>query len=226
MNDKVIIKEGKDGMGNIYLMDVPVVYAVVQEPKNKYTPEGVKPGSLGKEYSLITFVGENERVMLEDEMMLNKTFFKVGVDKNKKRQIKYKLTSQVKDAEEGWESPYDPYEDLYGFSLTLPENKKNGEPNVLNVIDAEGSQIEELVGNGSVCNIKLFYYTNKDDLKNVALDTVQVTELVHYEGGESSGVDDVLGVTIQQKQAPKSSNTSQSDDIDNGFDDFGDDIPF
>lgn len=200
---EVIFKEGKSGMGNIYIQDVPVVYAVVQEPRDKWTPDGVPAGSLGEEYSLTAFVDEAVKDTLFDELLLNKSFFEVGVDKNKKRQIKYKLTSQVKDADDDFVSVYDPYEGLYGVSLTLPALKKNGQANVLNIIDTEGEQIADLVGNGSVCTIKLFYYTNNDDQKNVTLDTIQVKDLVAYEGGGSSGgVDDVLGVTIQQKAAP------------------------
>jgi len=228
VTDKIINKDTKDGMGNIYIQDVPVIYAVVQEPKNKWTPENVPNGSLGKEYSLTTFVDEETKTKLEDELMLNKQFFKVGVDKNKKRQIKYKLTSQVEDADEGWESPYDPYENLYGFSLTLPEKNKKGEPNVLNVIDTSGNQITDLIGNGSVCTIKLFYYTNADGLKNVALNTVMVKELVHFEGGSSGGTDDVLGVTIQEKAAPivqESEPASQPPEQPKA-EDFSDDIPF
>ena len=201
MTNEVVFKEGKSGMGNIYIQDVPVVYASVQEPKNKWTPEGVTAGSLGKEYSLTAFVDEETKNYLFDELLLNKTFFKVGVDKNKKRQIKYKLTSQVADAEEDWVSAYDPYENLYGVSLTLPAVKKNGQSNVLNIINTDGEQIDDLVGNGSVCTIKLFYYTNNDDQKNVTMDTIQVKELVEYEGG-SAGEDDVFGVTIQHKDAP------------------------
>lgn len=231
MTDKIINNETKDGMGYIYIQDVPVIYAAVQAPKNKYTPDGVPAGSLGKEYKLTTFVEEDAKEQLED-LMLNKSLFKVGVDKNKKRQVKYKLTSQVKDAEEGWESPYDPYENLYGVSLTLPEKKKNGTPNVLNIVNASGEQISDLIGNGSVCSIKLFYYTNTDGLKNVQLDTIMVKELVPYEGGSSGGVDDVLGVAIQEKAAPVAQevpervNTPAQSSEPSKVDEFEDDVPF
>jgi len=203
MSDKVVVKESKSGMGNIYILDVPIIYASVQEPKNKWTPEGVAAGSLGKEYSLTAFVDDEVKDYLYDDLLLNKSLLKVGVDKNKKRQIKYKLTHQVNDAEEGWVSAYDPYENLYGVSLTLPSLKKNGTPNVLNVIDTEGNQIDDLVGNGSVCTIKLFYYTNNDGQKNVTLDTIMLKELVAYEGGGAGGDDDVFGVKVQHKDAPE-----------------------
>ena len=201
---EVIFKEGKSGMGNIYIQDVPIVYANVQEPRDKFTPDGVQSGSLGKEYSLTAFVDEATKDNLYDTLLLNKTLLKVGVDKNKKRQVKYKLTSQMKDVDDDFVSAYDPYEGLYGVSLTLPALKKNGAANVLNIINEEGEQITDSVGNGSVCTIKLFYYTNNDDQKNVTLDTIQVKELVAYEGGGATGgVDDVLGVTIQAKAAPE-----------------------
>ena len=223
---EVIFKEGKSGMGNIYIQDVPVVYAKVQEAVDKWTPEGVTAGSLGKEYGLTAFVDEAVKDYLFDELLLNKSFFKVGVDKNKKRQIKYKLTDQFKDVDDDFVSPYDPYEGLYGVSLTLPAKSKKGKTNVLNIINTEGEQIDDLIGNGSVCTIKLFYYTNNDDQKNVTLDTIQIKGLVVYEGGGSSGgVDDVLGVTIQQKAAPDpvqdkpSGETKQEAAVD-------DDIPF
>ena len=229
---EVIFKEGKSGMGNIYIQDVPVVYAKVQEAVDKWTPDGVQSGSLGKEYSLTAFVDEATKDYLYDTLLLNKTLLKVGVDKNKKRQVKYKLTSQMKDVDDDFVSAYDPYEGLYGVSLTLPALKKSGAANVLNIINTDGEQITDLVGNGSVCTIKLFYYTNNDDQKNVTLDTIQIKELVAYEGGNAGGVDDVLGVTIQQKAAPEvapepaQEQPTESSGADDAGGDPGEDDPF
>jgi hypothetical protein len=223
MTDKVIFKEAnvKGTMANIYLMDVPVVYASIQEPKDKYTPEGVPAGSLGKEYNLTAFVDKEQRDYLFDEILVNKSFFEVGNDKNKKRKIKYPLTT-----DEGEASVYAPYAELFGCSLTQKEFNSKGKPNVVNVIDADGEQIPDLVGNGSRCNIKLFAYKNSDDQWNVSLDTVQVIELVKYEGKGAAAVDDVLGVKIEHKTVQESAVKQPANEPVCAPDDFDDSIPF
>jgi hypothetical protein len=227
MTDKVIFKEANDKgtMANIYIMDVPVLYAVVHEVKDKFTPDGVPAGSLGKEYSLTAFLDKEQRDTLYDEIVVNKSFFEVGKDKNKKRKVKYPLQT-----DEGEDSVYAPYKGMYGCTLTLKQFNSKGKENILTVIDAEGNDLTDLVGNGSRCNIKLFAYKNSDDQWNVSLDTVQVIDLIKYEGNGSTVEDDVLGVTITKK-APSNVQSGSAEPEnqpagDNNFDDFDDDIPF
>ena len=190
----------------VYLKDVIVYYASVLEPKFKYQ------STTEKEFGLTAFITDADRLVLEDDVRLNKSIFKVGVDKNKKRAIKYP-TDKYKDVE-----------GLNGIQLTLNELRKNGQPNQLVVVDKEGKQQIDLVGNGSRCNIKLFGYRNVDDLLVVSLNLIQVIDLVPYDGG-SGDYDEELGIAIP-KQKKKPTVTSEFDDDDiPGFGDE-DDNPF
>jgi hypothetical protein len=215
--------EGKGDFFHLYLMDVPVVFATVQAPKDKWAPDGVVKGSLGKEYSLTAFINEETKTFLEDTAMINKSMFKVGVDKNKKRKIKFPLSSQ----DEQERDTYDAYEGMYGISLTLPAVSKKGKENILTVVDAEGNEFKELVGNGSICSIRCWGYRNQDELLNIQMDIVKVMQHVPYEGGSGGAgmvVDDELGVSVaipekNASQAPVQSGGSN-------LDDFDDDIPF
>src|SRR5690606_31650365 len=97
-------KEGK--FETVYINKVPVVYTSVQQPKKKYESED-------REYTLTAFVSDEDRRILEDEVMLNKQLYKVGVDKNKKRQIKFTTEK------------FGEYEGLSGVTLTCPEFTKD-----------------------------------------------------------------------------------------------------
>ncbi len=190
----------------LYLKDVTVYYASVLETKTKYE-------SKEREFALLAFVSDEDRETLEDSVRINKQLFKVGKDKNKKRAVKY---------------PTDKYplvEDLNGIQLTLNEYSKQGKLNSLVVVDKEGQPQTELVGNGSVCNIKCFGYRNQDDLLVVSLSLIQVADLVPYEGSNSD-YDEELGIKIpKQESVKKKSPTSELDDDD--IPDFdSDDNPF
>lgn len=174
----------------LYLKEVPVVYAAVQKPKKKYQSEDT-------EWSLTAFVNDETRAYLEDEVVINKVLAKVGVDKNKKRQIKYALSSQREDGND----VYDPYDGLNGISLTLNTKKKDGSDNTLIVVDKDGNELTDLVGNGSICNIKCFCYKNQDEQLVASLNLVQVLDLVPYEGGDGSFEDEELGITVKAKKS-------------------------
>lgn len=191
---KELPKKGDLETFNLYLKNVPVFYPVVHEVKKKYQSEE-------KEFSVTVFIDEPTKDKLEDEVAVNKTFAKVGVTKTSKppKRVKYPLSSQ---AEEG-KLNYDEVEGMWGFTVTRPEFSKKGNKQTINVIDKDGNAFTENVGNGSVCNIKLFCYKNRDGQLVVTLDTLQVIEHVAYETAASSDSvdDDVLGVSYKVKKA-------------------------
>ena len=190
---KQLPKSGTLETFNVYIKNTPVFYAAVHEPKLKYQ-------STDKEFSLTSFVDEETKDKLIDEVMLNKSFAQVGKDKTSKapRRIKYPLSSQVEEGKVN----YDVVDGLFGFNVAKPEFSKKGNPMSVNVIDAEGNAFTENVGNGSICTLKLFGYKNQDGQLTVTLDTVQVIEHVPYEGKTSadSVEDDVLGVSYKVKK--------------------------
>lgn len=191
---KQLPKSGTLETFNVYIKNTPVFYAAVHEPKLKYQ-------STDKEFSLTSFVDEETKDKLIDEVMLNKSFAQVGKDKTSKapRRIKYPLSSQVEEGKVN----YDVVDGLFGFNVAKPEFSKKGNQMSVNVIDAEGNAFTENVGNGSICTLKLFGYKNQDGQLTVTLDTVQVIEHVPYEGKTSadSVEDDVLGVSYKVKKA-------------------------
>ena len=191
---KQLPKSGTLETFNVYIKNTPVFYAAVHEPKLKYQ-------STDKEFSLTSFVDEETKDKLIDEVMLNKSFAQVGKDKTSKapRRIKYPLSSQVEEGKVN----YDVVDGLFGFNVAKPEFSKKGNPMSVNVIDAEGNAFTENVGNGSICTLKLFGYRNQDGQLTVTLDTVQVIDHIPYEGKTSadSVEDDVLGVVYKVKKA-------------------------
>ena len=213
---KKLPKSGTLETVNLYIKNVKVFYASIHEPKKKWQSDDM-------EYQMTAFVDEVTKDKLLDEVMVNKNFLQVGVDKTSKppRKIKYPLSSQV---EEG-KAHYDIVDGLFGFNLTKPELSKKGNKMFVNVIDAEGKAFTENVGNGSVVTVKLFGYYNADKQLNVVLDTVQVIEHVPYEGG-SSGVieDDVLGVSysINKEDTGGKPQKAQAEVVDEEIED----IPF
>ena len=191
---KELPKKGDLETFNLYLKSVPVFYPVVHEVKKKFQSEE-------KEFSVTVFIDEATKDKLEDEIAVNKTFAKVGVTKTSKppKRIKYGLSSQVAEGK----LSYDEVDGMWGFTVTRPEFSKKGNKQAVNVIDKEGNAFTDNVGNGSVCNIKLFAYKNRDGQLVVSLDTVQVIEHVAYEAAASadSVEDDVLGVSYKVKKA-------------------------
>lgn len=190
---KQLPKSGTLETFNVYIKNTPVFYAAVHEPKLKYQ-------STDKEFSLTSFVDEDTKDKLIDEVMLNKSFAQVGKDKTSKapRRIKYPLSSQVEEGKVN----YDVVDGLFGFNVAKPKFSKKGNQMSVNVIDAEGNAFTENVGNGSICTLKLFGYKNQDGQLTVTLDTVQVIDHVPYEGKTSadSVEDDVLGVSYKVKK--------------------------
>lgn len=191
---KDLPKKGDMETANLYIKGATVFYAVVHDVKQKYQ-------SNEKEYSATVFVDPATKDELEDVVLVNKGFAEVGVSKTTKppKRIKYPLSSQVEEGKVN----YDAVKGMWGFSVARPEFSKKGNRLTVNVIDKDGNPFTENVGNGSVVNLKLFGYRNKDGQLVVALDTMQVIEHVPYEGATSSDsvVDDVLGVSYQVKKA-------------------------
>jgi len=198
------VKLKKDGKWEfLYFKDVPVYYASVLEPKKKYQ-------STEEEFSLLCFVSDEDRQVLEDDVLINKTLFKVGKDKNKKKVIKFR------------KEDYPGVADLNGIQLSLDTVSKKGRKNNLVVVDKEGNPQTDLIGNGSVCNVKCFGYRNDNGLLVVSLNLVQVVDLVPY---ESNNYDDELGIKIPTQ--PKAENVaSEFDDDDVPTFDDDDDNPF
>lgn len=221
-NDTVMYKEtpakGK-GLDNIdlYIMNVPCVYAVVQEPQNKIQ-------SSDKEYNITVFLTEEQREVVEDNLLVNKSFFEVGKDKNKKKKIKYPLTSQQSDEDkEKGRLAYDDYKGLFGVTFTLDEFSKQGKVQELVVVGTDNKPSKALIGNGSKVSLKLWGYKNNEDQYNVRLRMVKIEELVEYEGGTGDSnmvTDDVFGVSFE-REAPKPKAKQESSQ-----EDFSDDIPF
>lgn len=201
MTTSVIVKQlpksGTLETFNVYILNTPVFYAKVHDVKFKYQ------STTDKEYSLTSFVDEETKDKLLDEVMLNKTFAQVGKDKTSKapRRIKFPLSSQV---EEG-KTNYDVVDGLFGFTVAKPEFSKAGNKMSVNVIDKDGAEFTADIGNGSVCTLKLFGYKNVEGQLTVTLDTVQVIEHVPYEnkGGDGNIEDDVLGSYKVKKAEPK-----------------------
>ncbi|QFP93495.1 hypothetical protein [Edwardsiella phage vB_EtaM_ET-ABTNL-9] len=195
--EAVLKKEGKNEF--LYLKNVPVFFAKVLELSKKYQSEDL-------EYQLTVFVDTETREKLElpvDEggVAINKELKEVGKDRNKKKQIKYPLESQLKD---GKGTAYDMVEGLHGMGLSLNEYTKSGKKSILKVVDSNGKDWDKskAIGNGSKIDIKCFGYRNQDEQLVVFPNLIVVTEHVPYEGGNGGVVtDDVLGVTVDMSSA-------------------------
>ena len=219
--EAVLVKEGKFEF--LYLKNVTVFFAKVLELSKKYQSEDL-------EYQLTVFVDTDTREKLElpvDEggVAINKELKEVGKDRNKKKQIKYPLESQLKD---GKGTAYDMVAGLHGMGLSLNEYTKSGKKSILKVVDSNGKDWDKskAIGNGSKIDIKCFGYRNQDEQLVVFPNLIVVTEHVPYEGGNGGVVtDNVLGVTVDMSSAYEeevtqaedtSSNTTQNneDDLD------------
>ena len=189
----VIKKDGKFEF--LYLKNVPVFYASVHTPKKMFevNPDAKNPST--REYSVTVFVDADTREVLEDKVLLNKTLFEAGKDKNKKRKIKFPLTNDK------GEELYAPVEGMHGFTLTRKELTNEGKPVSIVVVDDKGQPMTEDIGNMSICNIRVWGYRNKEDMLVVALDLIQVLEHIPYTGGNSGRiVDDELGIDVERPQ--------------------------
>lgn len=205
--------ETKGQYKNEYVMipDVTLYYASILEPKLKYQDK------VNKEYSLTAFVSGEQREKLEAHtddggLFFNKEFAEVGVDKNKKRKIKYETEK------------YELVEGMHGVSLTKDAKTKAGKAAFVKVIDTQGKPWpkDKLIGNGSKAKVKLFGYRNQDGQLVVTLDTIMITDHVEYTGGGDGEVfDDMLGVTITRETTPEQEAVDEfafeEDDAQEGF---------
>ena len=214
---KVVHKEaGK--FEQVYVLDAVLYYPRLDKPQTKYQSDE-------KEYSVTAFIDTEARQKLESHtddggIFVNKSFAEVGVDKNKKRKIKFPTSDQVGEDERN----YDDVKGLHGVSLTAPEFKKNGEKTVINLIDSEGNPITKPVGTGSKANIRVWGWRNDGGELNITLDTVQVTELVEGNSGGAGGFDDILGVDLSKAQPVMKGEPEP--DFGGNTDDFDERIPF
>ena len=229
--EAVLVKEGKNEF--LYLKNVPVFFAQVLEPAKKYQSEDLA-------YQFTVFVDSDTREKLElpvdeDGVAINKELKEVGKDRNKKKQIKYPLESQLK---EGKGTAYDIVDGLHGMGLSLNAVTKQGKKAILKVVDADGKDWDKskAIGNGSKIHVKCFGYRNQDEQLVVFPNLIVVVEHVPYEGNSGGVVEDsVLGVSVDMSsayednvadshptaQSIKDSANDTSDEVD-----FEDDIPF
>ena len=196
--EAVLVKEGKNEF--LYLKNVPVFFAQVLEPTKKYQSEDLA-------YQFTLFVDSDTREKLElpvdeDGVAINKELKEVGKDRNKKKQIKYPLESQLK---EGKGTAYDIVDGMHGMGLSLNDLTKAGKKSILKVVDADGKDWDKTkaIGNGSKVHVKCFGYRNVDEQLVVFPNLIVVVEHVPYEGGNSSGMveDSVLGVSVDMSSA-------------------------
>ena len=229
--EAVLVKEGKNEF--LYLKNVPVFFAQVLEPTKKYQSEDLA-------YQFTVFVDSDTREKLElpvdeDGVAINKELKEVGKDRNKKKQLKYPLESQLK---EGNGTAYDLVDGLHGMGLSLNDLTKAGKKSILKVVDADGKDWDKTkaIGNGSKVHVKCFGYRNVDEQLVVFPNLIVVVEHVPYEGGSGGIVEDsVLGISVDMSSAYEANDvedkaTAQSivDSANDTSDevDFEDDIPF
>ena len=229
--EAVLVKEGKNEF--LYLKNVPVFFAQVLEPAKKYQSEDLA-------YQFTVFVDNDTREKLElpvdeDGVAINKELKEVGKDRNKKKQIKYPLESQLK---EGKGTAYDIVDGLHGMGLSLNAVTKQGKKAILKVVDADGKDWDKTkaIGNGSKVHVKCFGYRNQDEQLVVFPNLIVVVEHVPYEGNSGGVVEDsVLGVSVDMSSAyedngadshPTAQSIKDSANDTSGEVDFEDDIPF
>ena len=196
--EAVLVEEGKNEF--LYLKNVPVFFAQVLEPTKKYQSEDLA-------YQFTVFVDSDTREKLElpvdeDGVAINKELKEVGKDRNKKKQLKYPLESQLK---EGKGTAYDIVDGMHGMGLSLNDLTKAGKKSILKVVDADGKDWDKTkaIGNGSKVHVKCFGYRNQDEQLVVFPNLIVVVEHVPYEGGNSGGMveDSVLGVSVDMSSA-------------------------
>lgn len=203
--EAVLVKEGKNEF--LYLKNVPVFFAKILELDKKYQSEDL-------EYQMTVFVNTETREKLElpvdeDGVAINKELKEVGKDRNKKKQVKYPLESQLKD---GKGTAYDLVNGLHGMGLSLNEMTKSGKKSILKVVDADGKDWDKskAIGNGSVLHVKCFGYRNQDEQLVVFPNLVMVVDHVPYEGNSGGIIEDsILGVSYDMS----SSYTNEDDKV-------------
>lgn len=227
----VIVKENGQFF-DVYFTSVPVFYAVVHEPKNKYQSEE-------REYKATIFI-DNDTRKKALKAQINKKFLEVGVGEIEKGknagEKKYPTSDQVQ--KEG-DMHYDDVKGLFGLNLAQGEFYKSGKKAFITVVGNDGKKFEENIGNMSICNIKCSGYRSKDGALNINLRMVKVLEHVPYEGKSSDGMveDDIMGsyeVNYGDSSQPKAKTNVAEEEMaqDNhqadGFDNsgFDDSIPF
>jgi hypothetical protein len=197
------VKAKKNGnFDDIYIKGATAYWAKVQEPQtNQFSGE--------KEYSITLFVDAEDAATLEDDVKLNKAILEAHKGKNTKRKVAY---------------PEDYYPNeggKFGIKLSMKEFAKSGRKNTMTIVDAEGEEFTDNIGNGSTVNIKFSGYRNNDDLLCVtSIGIVQVTDLVEYtSGGGDAAFDEELGIKIKlpQKEKPVAEVVAEE---------FSDDVPF
>jgi hypothetical protein len=125
---------------------------------------------------------------------------------------------------------------LYGASFSLPaltkagaarkpvvvfDNNSNAEE-VLGEPKRGGEMCQELIGNGSIISLKLSCYRNEDGLLNTSLNTVAVSKLVPFSGGNGTSFDaefdfaiDYAAAKAQAESKGKASEKEMFGDDDN-----------
>lgn len=183
-----IIKEakGKDlEQGNLYLMNVPVTFAAVIKATKKYQSEELA-------WQTNLFVDKETKAKLDD-IGINKEFAEVGVTKIKKGTNRGNLKYPLNEHNEA-------YAGMFAAQFGRDVLNKKGEPRTpIKVVTPDGEEFTKDVGNGSICNIKMYGYRNEDGMLVVMLDTVVVVDHVPYERSEGLH-DDILGITIKAKK--------------------------
>jgi len=188
-------KHVKKGKFEYIYVEGFTTYASVHKPKKGYENKGL-------EYSLNLFITKEDVDILE-ETLINKTFFKVGIDKNKKKKIKFPLET------------HEEYEGLYGFNVSRPFKSKDGKKAYITVIDKDRKPFKQMLGNGSKIKIKCYGWRNAEDLLSVALDTIQVLEFVPYEANNEFE-DDEFGGSYERRTS-----SALEDDDSDGHEEFG-----
>lgn len=225
--EAVLVKEGKNEF--LYLKNVPVFFAQVLEPTKKYQSEDLA-------YQFTVFVDSDTREKLElpvdeDGVAINKELKEVGKDRNKKKQLKYPLESQLK---EGKGTAYDLVDGMHGMGLSLNDITKAGKKSILKVVDADGKDWDKTkaIGNGSKVHVKCFGYRNVDEQLVVFPNLIVVVEHVPYEGGSGGIVEDsVLGISVDMSSAYEANEPTAQSIVDSANDtsdevDFDSSIPF
>lgn len=223
--EAVLVKEGKNEF--LYLKDVPVFFAQVLEPTKKYQSEDLA-------YQFTVFVDSDTREKLElpvdeDGVAINKELKEVGKDRNKKKQLKYPLESQLK---EGKGTAYDTVDGMHGMGLSLNDLTKAGKKSILKVVDADGKDWDKskAIGNGSKVHVKCFGYRNQDEQLVVFPNLIVVVEHVPYEGNSGGVVEDsVLGVSVDMSsayEANEAANGATAQSIKDSANDTSDEVDF
>lgn len=214
-NTDVVYKVTKEAqgkgleLGNLYFKNVPVTFAQVQKAGKKYNSDDTA-------YSLHLFMNPETKDKVE-EIGLNKELAEVGVTKIKKGQNRGKVKYELNEHNE-------PYAGMFAVQFSRDTVKRDDKGAItkeyepLKVVDAKGEPFTQDVGNGSICNVKLFAYRNQDNMLVVMMDTVVVLEHIPYEGKSGDYFDEELGIMVKgnsKTEAPAldAELTSGSDDL-------------